>query len=352
MKKTTKTHLSKEKHTPPISEQDIITPTKTGNNKFVILFVLLAVLIGLIVVQKITGENSLAKLKKQVIPDAIKKVINNPDTKFTIDDIRETNGVYEMSLSVSGQKYTSYMTKDAKILFISGVKLDTLNNQTKTSNETAKKLTCNDLKKTDSPNLTAFIVADCPFGLQMQRVFKKTISEAPEMLSSLTVKYIGSIDNGKITSMHGDKEAQENLKQICIREEQKPKYWDYVSCYMQEGKSDECSTTSGIDTTQLSSCISDANRGLKYAKVDFDLANKLSVGSSPTLVLNDNQVISEFDFDGRVANSLSQIVCCASNTKPGFCSKELSKTELATAYSKTDEASVGSGSNAANCGTN
>jgi hypothetical protein len=33
------------------------------------------------------------------------------------------------------------------------------------------------------------------------------------------------VKNGKIASMHGDEEAKENLRQICIREEQKDKYW-------------------------------------------------------------------------------------------------------------------------------
>lgn len=77
--------------------------------------------------------------------------------------------------------------------------------------EPAKKLTCADLPKSEKPSLTAFLVSPCPYGIQMQRAFKKAIEQIPQLLSYLTVKYIGAVDNNKITSMHGDKGAQENL---------------------------------------------------------------------------------------------------------------------------------------------
>jgi hypothetical protein len=184
----------------------------------------------------------------------------------------------------------------------------------------------------------------------MQRVFKKAIEEAPGLSSYLDVKYLGSVDNNKITSMHGDKEAQENLNQICIREEQKDKYWDYLSCYMQEGKGEDCLTTAGVNSFQLKSCIDDTNKGLKYAKADFDLASKFSVGGSPTLLLNDKQTISEFDFGGRVPNAIKEIVCCANKEKPAFCAKDISKEEVAASFSKTDAAAAGSSNSAAGCG--
>jgi len=197
--------------------------------------------------------------------------------------------------------------------------------------------------------LVAFVVSQCPYGVQMQRVFKKAIEEIPAISSFLKVKYIGSVENNKITAMHGDEEAQENLRQICIREEQKDKYWSYVSCYMQEGKSDGCLTTSGVNSTQLKACVDDVSRGIKYAKADFDLANKFSVSGSPALLLNEKQTVSEFDFGGRVPNAIKEIVCCGSNEKPEFCSQDISKDEVAVSFSKTDEASS-AGDSAAGCG--
>ncbi|PIY71993.1 hypothetical protein COY87_03265 [Candidatus Roizmanbacteria bacterium CG_4_10_14_0_8_um_filter_33_9] len=326
-------------------------------NKTPVLVVLglVAVFLVIKIVTMQTGI-SMDSMKSKVLPATITKVIGNPDQKFKINTIKEINGVYEFELELLGataQKYTSYITKDGKILFTSGIKLDDMNKQNTTQPSPAKKVSCDELPKSEQPKLTAFVVADCPFGLQMQRVVKKVVSEAPDFASDLAIKYIGSVENGKIISMHGDKEAQENLKQICIRDEQTDKYWPYVSCYMQEGKSEECSTTAGINKASLDSCISDPKRGLAFAQKDFDVAKKFNVSGSPTLLLNDKQVVSEFDFGGRNANSLKEIVCCGSNSKSESCGKTLSKTDMATSYSLTEEASTTNSSTAAaNCGTN
>ncbi|MCL4387021.1 hypothetical protein M1307_01325, partial [Patescibacteria group bacterium] len=254
----------------------------------------------------------------------------------------------------AAQKYTSYITKDGKLFFTSGVKIADLKNppQAQAAN-TPQKLTCSALDKSaEKPSLTAFLVSNCPYGLQMQRVFSKALGELSDLSANLDIRYIGSIENDKIISMHGDVEAQENLKQICIREEQQARYWNYVSCYMQEGKSEGCSATAGIDTQKLTSCTTDLNRGFKYAKADFDLGAKLGISSSPTLVLNGKQIVSEFDFGGRIPNAIKEIVGCSYKTKPDLFAKDISKDEVATAFSQTGTASSGnsgSGSNAAQC---
>ena len=217
-----------------------------------------------------------------------------------------------------------------------------------TTPEAAKKLSVKDLKKSDKPSLTAFVVANCPYGLQTQRVFKKVLEEAPEMASQLKVKYIGAIENGKITSMHGDEEAKENLRQICIRDEQSDLYWPYVNCYMKEGKTDACLEEVGVDTATMTACTEDSKRGNAFAQKDFDLANKFKVSGSPTLLLNDSQIVSEFDFGGRVPNSIKTLVCGGSKTPGEVCASEISANEVAVSLSVTDEpAAAGATTNSA-----
>lgn len=318
--------------------------------KALVFSIALLTLVALLLLRSIFTKNRMETLRKKTIPDVIAKMVG-AGTKVTINPLKNTNGIYEFELLIGegdkAQKYTSYITKDGKILFTSGIKLSDL--EKKTNQAEAKKLTCEDLNKVETAKLTAFVVADCPYGLQMQRVFKVALNEQPALASNLEVRYIGSIENNKITSMHGDKEAQENLKQICIREEQKNLYWPYVSCYMQEGKSEDCSITAGLDTIGLQTCMTDETKGIAYAQKDFDLASKYQIGSSPTLLLNDKQIVSEFDFGGRVANSLKQIVCCGSKTQGDYCKTDLSKNEVAVSLSLTDEAAQVAGSDTANC---
>ena len=337
----------------PSIEQDFSYAKEEKKSRKKIYLLLLLIIIIAILVPKITSKSNLAKFKNETIPNAVKLAINNPDTKFTVGEVKEKSGVYEFKLTIgessAGQQYTSFITKDGKLLFTSGIDIGALAKPSVTP-APAKKVTCNDLNKADKPNLTAFVVANCPFGLQMQRLFNKAIGEQPELATYLDVKYIGSIENGKITAMHGDEEAQENLRQICIREEQPALYWPYVACYMKaEGQSQSCLNSTGVDQTSLSGCTADAQRGLKYAQADFDMANKFNVTGSPTLILNNKDTVSEFDFGGRVADAVKQIACCGSKTQPAFCNKALSKDEVAASFSETGTAS-NNGSSAASCG--
>lgn len=291
--------------------------------------------------QKSSQQNNLTNYKNKVIPELVKKIVS-PGTETSIGNVKESSGLYEFELNLGPkdkvQKYTSYITKDGKIIFTSGIKAEDLAKQQtqQTAQPTTKRLTCDDMPKVETPKLTAYVVSKCPYGLQMQRVFKKAIEEQPALQTSLDIKYIGSISDGKIISMHGDEEAQENLRQICIREEQPKQYWSYVGCYMKEGKSEDCLTSTGVNKTQVTTCMSDKTKGIAYAQKDFDLQTKYNIGSSPTLLLDENQIISESDFGGRVANAVKDIICCNSKTKPAFCSKDLSKDALAASFSTTD----------------
>lgn len=359
MKNNTRSHKPKEVSVSP-KKTEVCCSHLFCCTKFKLVHgvIIVLVIVAAFLLTRILNENKLTKFRTTTVPNTVKKLLNSADAKFTIGKLKETNGVYEFELSLGEgnnvQKYMSYISKDGKLFFTQGVKLDEKEKTNDTQKaDQPKKVSCNDVQKVEKPTLTAFVVADCPFGLQMQRVFKKVLQEQPLLGNNLIIRYIGSVSEGKITSMHGDKEAQENLAQICIREEQKEKYWDYISCYIQEGKSEDCLAQIGVNTTALNACKEDKNKGLKYAQADFDLANKFKVTGSPTLLVNEKQIVSEFDYGGRVANSVQQIVCCGSSTKADYCSKELSKTEIATAYSKTDEPAAQSGSTntAAGCAT-
>lgn len=332
-----------------IVKKSIKHSQSNNSSKITLGLIILLIFTAVFLVFKIVNKEKTEKLRNKIIPDAVKKVIGNKDVKITINNLKESSGVFEFELNLNGQKYTSYITKDGKILFTSGIKLDTLITP-RTTQPSQKKLTCSDLKKSEKPELTAFIVSQCPYGLQMQRVFKKAIEEIPEIASFLKVKYIGAVENNEITSMHGNQEAQENLKQICIREEQKEKYWSYVSCYMKEGKGDECLVTAGVNQNELKDCLEDNNRGINYAKIDFDIANKFNIGGSPTLLLNNKQIVSEFDFGGRNPEAIKQIICCGSNSQLDFCQKQITKENVTASFSKEDLASTPVNSSGAGCG--
>lgn len=255
----------------------------------------------------------------------------------TLGEVKEASGVYEFKLQIGGQEYTSYVTKDGKLLFTSGIEITTSTSQQTTATTVAKK-TCADLTKTEKPLLEAFVVSQCPFGVQMQRMLAEMVKNIPQLAQFVKIEYLGSIENGKVTSMHGEEEAQENLRQVCLREEQPDTFWNYLSCHIKKGEVNSCLTEAKVDQVKLNSCLTDPQKGLAYIQKDFERQNKFGVTGSPTLVLNDNEV-SEFDFGGRTAEAIKTVLCCGFSQEPGVCSQKLTTEQAATSYSETYQAS-------------
>jgi thioredoxin 1 len=198
---------------------------------------------------------------------------------------------------------------------------------------------CVNMTKSDQPLLQAFVVSKCPFGLQVQRIMANIINESKDTEKYLKVMYIGSLDrdNNTIKSMHGAAEAQENLRQICIREEQPGKYWDYLRCYIREGKSADCQKSVSLDVDKLNACTNDSSRGLVYAQKDFDMADKYKITGSPTMLMN-GKIVKESDFATNTTASRSQeaikeLLCCGFNREPSFCSLKMNQSRLATMFS-------------------
>lgn len=256
----------------------------------------------------------------------------------SIIEVVEDNGLYKLELKVLEEEHTSYVTKDGKILFIQGIDMD---NPIESESPEPEKLTCEDIKKTEKPLLEAFVVSKCPFGIQMQRILNEIAKNIPSLAKNIEVKYMGSVQGDNITAMHGEPEAQENLRQICIREEQLDKYWNYIDCHIEKGDIENCLVKAGVDRNKLDTCMSDNSKGLEYAKEDFDSEKKYKVTGSPALILNGERV-EEFDFGGRTAEAVKTLLCCGFDIESDICFQKLTETSAATGFSETYSQSSGS----------
>ena len=282
---------------------------------------------------------------QQIAEKAIDYINKNKDTltggnTASLLNIAEEGSIYKIRLKVGENEFDSYVTKDGKYLFPGGYNLEEETKE-ESSTEQPKKMTCEDIKKVEKPFLEAFVVSKCPYGLQMQRILNEIVKNIPSLAGNIRVEYIGAIENGKITSMHGDEEAQENLRQICLREEQQDKYWKYIDCHIKKGDIESCLTGAGVDKSKLDGCMNDNSRGIKYAKADFDLGGKYQVSGSPTLIL-EGEKVSEFDFGGRTAQAVKTLLCCGFQNLPDICSQKLTEEQAATGFSETYSQSSGS----------
>ncbi len=207
-------------------------------------------------------------------------------------------------------------------------------------------------KPTPGTGLEAFVVSYCPFGVQMQRILEQVV---PVMGSDIpiTIRYIGDVVNDQVTAMHGEREATENLRQICIREEQGDKYWNYVGCFIKAGDVESCLVSAGINQNMLESCMSNPEHGVEYAKVDFELEHaaweKCTTCRGPTLaspqLTFNGELVSEFDYSGRTAEgidyggrtaeAIKQLICASFEVEPASCSEQLPTEQAATSFSET-----------------
>jgi len=87
------------------------------------LLALAILLAALIPLRNLAQINKEKEIKKTFLPRAIRKVINNEKTKFDIKSLKRTSGLYQFELELNGQKYTSYLSADKKLLFTSGIKI-------------------------------------------------------------------------------------------------------------------------------------------------------------------------------------------------------------------------------------
>lgn len=257
----------------------------------------------------------------------------------TFLNVSEESGVYKITTvftSSSGENRTIdvFMTKDGKMFFPAWYPVPVSGNSTSRAAGTIvpsvtavpSATTCSGVPKQEDPSLNAFVVSYCPYGQQMQGVLVNISETVPTLAAHIKVRYIGEVSNGTVQSMHGPTEAAENLRQICIREEQPDRYWKYVSCFLASGSSGACLKSAAVDTAQLSGCTGAADRGLAYAKKDFALADTYGVTGSPTLILN-GVTVSEFNFGGRTPEAVKSLLCCGYTATPSSCSTRLSGSQ-------------------------
>lgn len=310
-------------------------------NKYIIGAILIASLIVAGAIVSVNRSDSDVKvLSSDEVSEKIMGFINQELLQgavvASLKEITKENGLYKMKIVVNEQEVDSYATLDGNLFFPDAFDLSEISVPEDSTNPTS----CEDINKSNNPMLEAFVVSQCPFGIQAQRILNNVVKSIPSLANSIKVRYIGAIVNNKITAMHGDPEAQENLRQICLREEQADKYWIYIDCHIKNGEVDGCLT--GIDTSGLNSCMNDNSRGLKYAQEDFDIQELYRVTGSPTLVLNGNRV-SEYDFGGRTAQAFKSLICCGFGNQPSFCSQDLNADSAASGFSE-DYSSVSSSS--------
>jgi len=264
--------------------------------------------------------------------DYINEYLLQPGFTASLVEANELDYVYLIKINISGPQgnrdFKSYVTKDGKILFISGIDITSSPEQQNPPEETRPP----EVPKTDKPEVHAFVMSYCPFGLQFMKAYIPVI----ELLGDKADLELNFVHY----AMHGKKEVDENTRIYCIQKEQRDKLTAYLRCFVEKNTPEACMDEAGIDKETIESCISSTDEefnitglyndkstwsGGRYPPypVDSELSAKYGVRGSPTFVINGKTLRVT-----RSPEAIKQAVCNAFTNPPEECEQTLStKTE-------------------------
>lgn len=252
-----------------------------------------------------------------------------------VESIQELKGqscLYNLTLNINGNKFDSFITKDASFIFPQGINMN---------QQAAQQQPSSEIPKADKPEVLLFTMSYCPYGNQAEdgivpvvKAMGKDIDVQPHYVIYANYKGGGPqycLDKeSKYCSMHGIQEVNEDVRELCIYKYEKAKFWDFiidVNTECNSGNVDTCwenvAKAWKIDTAKISTC--QKNEALTLLAKEVELNTKYSVQGSPMLIINGGEYSG-----ARTPEAYKTGICSGFNTPPAGCSQQLSSQGAAT----------------------
>jgi glutaredoxin len=183
-------------------------------------------------------------------------------------------------------------------------------------------------RKEEKYQLDFFIMSGCPFATQMMPSVDQLLAhfEKNREEINLRLQFIGDVDGEELFSMHGPEEVAEDLRMICAQAlyGKRYKFMEYVLCRAEETDSPawEACVPKGMSKKKLEKCATGKD-GKALLKDSFELASRLGVNGSPTLIVNNKHPLNARQFQAMLE---------------GFCEKNESAHCSKPASSEDEEA--------------
>lgn len=172
----------------------------------------------------------------------------------------------------------------------------------------------------------AFIMSYCPYGVKyVTDTLIPMIDALGDSVDFEPYFIMQKSPDGKFNAMHGQKEADENLRMICLRDKWNKEVWlKYTKCFAKEiyGNREApkdwsyCAEQAGVKPAELDACFKEQAGG--FAEQDLKLSATYSAYASPTAVYNcGNTIVGAIPYQ----NIAGQICRLISGNKPEACKK-------------------------------
>ncbi len=170
--------------------------------------------------------------------------------------------------------------------------------------------------------LDVFVMSQCPYGVTTVDAVVEVLDNFKKDRSKLDfeINYVGRMAGDKPTSMHGQGEVDENIRQLCAQKHYNKDYqfMEYVTCRNKDYRSPDWKScaTGKISAAVIEKCF-DSGEGEQLLIASVEKSNSLGITGSPGWLLN-----NRFDMKGRNPNAI-KTAFCARNEIEG-CENELS----------------------------
>ena len=242
--------------------------------------------------------------------------------KATLKDTSEEGGIYKMNIDVSGRVFQTYISKDGKYLFTSGIDLDQ-----KIEAPTQPKQT--EIPKTYKPKVQLFVMSQCPYGIQAEEPMSEILKLLKDKID-FELNFIATANSdGTFSSLHGQPEVDGDLMQVCAMKQYPDKYFDFIICLNKDSKNmdknwEQCAKDNSLDANKLGKCWQ-GSEGKELLKENVKAAEENDVSGSPTLLINGANYQGQ-----RTSEAFKQGICSGFSSQPSECSQTLT-SQTATA---------------------
>jgi hypothetical protein len=322
--------------------KDIKMPQVFTKNQavFIILGLVIGFLIGY-VVSSAGGGASSGVVGQKVESYITDNFLAPQGAEAQLDSIESQYGLYQINFDILKdgevvQQAQAYATKDGKYMIVGQV-FD-MNENLDAGEEVQQQ--AQQMPKSDKPNIKFFVMSYCPFGQQAENGLGPALAELEGKVDwephfVIYSNYGGGgpdycfDDDSKYCSMHGIKELNEGVRQLCIFNDKPGKWWDYVSKINERcslSNIDTCwkdiAKEVGFDVDKIEKCVQE--QGLDLLADEAELNERYGVRGSPTVFIND----AEYN-GGRAPGDYLAGICSAFNNEPSGCSTQLESTTSA-----------------------
>ncbi len=172
--------------------------------------------------------------------------------------------------------------------------------------------------KKDAVKVTFHIMSKCPYGVQ---VVDKIIPVLEKLGNDVdfNLEFIGRSNNGKFSSLHGEKEVVGDKVELCAKKHAPGKYLKMIGCMNKSYRNipegwEKCATEAGVDAKEIKACV-DGKEGNDLLAASFANSSKAKASGSPTIYIGGKKYRG-----GRRENDFLRAICNAhTGNKPAVC---------------------------------